>query len=134
MHLFIDEQLPPGAAVALAAMKMRASTNGDPGCPARHAGASDAEVVAWCLANDAVLVTADRGRGSPEMIELLRKHQVPVVIVKPPGCTARELVGALMKRWDQIADAHDRAQRKGKQTHCLLNPRNQAFSDRRRGV
>lgn len=122
MHVFIDEQLPPGTTVALRAVGKTVSTNGDDGCPGRGVGAGDDEVVAWCLGHEAILVTADLGRKSPEMIRLLRRYRQHVVFIKPEHCTAEQLLSALLKRWPTIADAHAAAVKKGRQTHCVLNP------------
>ena len=69
----------------------------------RPARASDEEVVQWCIDRRAVLITLDRGRKNPEMLELIRARNVRVILA-PRGTSARDIVRLFALRHDRIED------------------------------
>jgi hypothetical protein len=67
-----DENLPAQIAEGLAVCGLDLYAIGLGAAPPR--GSSDADNVAWCLANRAALVTSDRGKKNREMTDLLARH------------------------------------------------------------
>jgi hypothetical protein len=120
-----DENLPPRVA---AAPRLRASPGGPPSPPrglaeigfdvvpigdppAPPRGSSDADNVAWCRKNDAVLFTIDRGRKDREILEVLRRFPDANVVFVPDGMTGPELSQNFHKRIGTIDDLLQRGRR-----------------------
>lgn len=98
--LLFDQGLPGGVAMAtaLVALGLEANAVGGPDAPAL--GSSDETNCKWCSDRGATLVTHDRGKKDPEILEMLDRHQVPAIVVlkefrtKPPHFFAKALLNA----------------------------------------
>lgn len=112
-RLFFDQGLPGGVgtATALAALGLEANGVGGEGAPPN--GSSDEENCLWCLKNDSILITHDRGKKDKEILKVLDQHQVGVILVlkdlrsMPPYHLVRALLNAEGKM-DQIAEGKKR--------------------------
>ena len=95
--LLLDKGLPPVVAQGLAALGLDINAVGLPGAPPDNS--SDDENCRWCLKNDAILVTTDRGRKDRAIMSALATHRIHAIFVykeaphrarTPPGkSTAR---------------------------------------------
>jgi predicted nuclease of predicted toxin-antitoxin system len=98
LPILVDAGLPHAIAGAFRLLGLDATALGDPGAPAQNAG--DDEIVAWCEARGAVLVTADRGRKDPTMLDALAQCRVHAIFVHddlragPTHALARALLQA----------------------------------------
>lgn len=89
-----DENLPAQIAEGLSTCGLTTYAVGDSSAPSR--GSSDAENVAWCLANQCALVTTDRGRKNPEIKLLLASTKLSLVLVSSK-LTTRALLYKFVK-------------------------------------
>ena len=95
----LDENLPSRFAEGFTLLGLDVAAVGRPGAPPK--GSLDRAVVDWCVNNEAVLVTKDRGRKNREMIELIRTTRVSVVMV-PEKMTLDEFVRQFVRRYDSM--------------------------------
>lgn len=104
LPLLIDEGLPDQVATALAALGLDVLAVGQDDAPPKR---SDDEVnVAWCKERGAVLVTNDRGRKEPIILESLRTHHVGAIFVYKDlrAAPAHHLARALLRAEQGIVD------------------------------
>ena len=67
--------------------------------PAPTRGSSDAENIAWCLANRCALVTIDRGRKDPEIKHLLARYPNLSCILVSKSLVMPELLYAWVRHY-----------------------------------
>jgi predicted nuclease of predicted toxin-antitoxin system len=106
----LDENLPPAFAQGFRLLGLDVLSVGDAGAPPR--GSTDQAIVDWCIQNDRVLVTRDRGRKNREMINLLRQTNVSVVLLAQ-GTSNEQFVRQFVRRYDRLMDELAAALRRG---------------------
>jgi predicted nuclease of predicted toxin-antitoxin system len=79
LSLLLDEGLSPQVAVAFSALSLDAKAVGESAAPSRSS--TDETNCNWCKANDAVLVTNDRGKADKAIHSLLAQQQVHAIFV-----------------------------------------------------
>jgi hypothetical protein len=106
----LDENLPKRFAEGFTLLALEVKAIGQADTPTT--GSSDAAVVQWCLDNDYVLVTKDRGRKNREMIELIRTTRVSVVMI-PDRMPLPDFVRQFIRRYDGMRSDAERATARG---------------------
>lgn len=116
-----DENLPAQIAEGLAICGLDLYAIGVGSAPPR--GSSDADNVAWCLANDAALVTIDRGKKNREVTDLLARHTNLNLVLVDRRIHPRELLYAFVRRHKAFEAEVDRRLRQGGCFRVRLNRR-----------
>lgn len=115
--LLLDEGLPPAVAIALGTVGCSAAAVGIAGAPPR--GSSDHDNCAWCASQGAVLVTNDRGRKDPAIMDALAQHHVHAAFVHDDlrNAPAHYLLGAILRSEQRMDELTSR--RRGLLRHRL---------------
>ena len=95
-----DENLPAQIAEGLRVCGLDTYAIGDGVAPPRRS--SDADNVAWCLANRCALVTHDRGKKNREIKDLLAKYTNLSLVLIDRRLSPLELLYAFVRRHEAM--------------------------------
>lgn len=115
----LDENLPPAYSDGLQLLGFDVLAI-DRGLAPRK-GASDEEVIEWCIAEERVLVTRDRGRKNPEMLRLLARTYVSALMLMQSMSNA-QFVRNFVQKYDTMTADHGQAIRRGGAYRRKMHP------------